>query len=124
MDDSKSTAEDTTFTFSVLGNDTDPDGDTLKVTKFSPVAGTLVLNPDSTFTYTPPANFSGTETFLYTIEDPSKASDSATVTITVGAVNDAPVAKDGSNTTAEDKAVSGTLVATDVEGDTLDLCTR
>jgi VCBS repeat-containing protein len=54
-----------------------------------PANGTLTLLPDGNFTYVPNANFNGTDTFTYTIADPT-ASPAVTVTITVDPVNDAP----------------------------------
>jgi VCBS repeat-containing protein len=68
----------------VLTNDTDADGDTLTavlVTKVS--SGTLVLNANGSFTYTPNANFFGTDTFIYHANDGKLDSNDVTVTITV-----------------------------------------
>ncbi|MCA9172704.1 MAG: tandem-95 repeat protein, partial [Planctomycetales bacterium] len=73
------------------------------------------------FTYTPDANFNGTDTFTYTVSD-GALTDTATVTITVAPVNDAPVAANDSFTTSED-TTSGAIDLlgndTDVDGDTL-----
>ena len=63
--------------------------------------------PDGSFTYTPAANFNGTDSFTYTASDGTAVSSVATVTITVTGVNDAPVAVNDTATTAEDTAVSG-----------------
>lgn len=68
----------------VLANDTDADGDQLTATLAAPpTAGTVVLNPNGSFTYTPGANFVGTATFTYTASDGSAVSQPATVAITV-----------------------------------------
>src|SRR5207244_84247 len=76
----------------VLTNDPDVDGDSLAAVLVSgPANGTLPLNPDGSFTYTPAANFNGTDTFTYKANDGTADSTVATVTITVAAVNDAPV---------------------------------
>jgi subtilisin family serine protease len=84
------TSEDTPVTVSVLGNDTDPDGDPLTVTGASdPPHGSAIVNAGTTVTYTPDANWSGVDSFTYTASDGS-LSDTATVTVTVSAVNDAP----------------------------------
>ena len=56
--------------------------------------GTLTLNADGSFTYTPAANFNGTDSFTYKANDGTADSNVATVTITVNPVNDAPVAVD------------------------------
>jgi hypothetical protein len=68
----------------VLANDTDADGDALTAgMPTEPANGTLVLNADGSFTYTPDAGFSGNDTFTYMAHDPDGGMDTATVTITV-----------------------------------------
>lgn len=75
----------------VLSNDSDPDGDALKVTGVSALTyGTAVVNSDSTITYTPPAGFTGTATFSYTIADPAGLTSTAQVSV---AVDPAPIVK-------------------------------
>src|SRR5204863_1863821 len=71
------------------------------------------------FTYPPAANATGADSFTFKAKDGTVDSTPATVTITITAVNDAPVAASGTLTTAEDTPASGTLVATDVDGDSL-----
>jgi hypothetical protein len=86
-DDSYSTAEDRVLTVAapgVLGNDTDVDGDTLSaVVVDEPSNGTLTLNADGSFTYTPAANFTGTDSFTYQAGDGALDSNPATVMISV-----------------------------------------
>lgn len=85
VDDTASTSTETPVTIPVLSNDSDPDGDALNVTAVSaPANGTTVISGD-TIIYTPAANFSGEETFTYTISDPEGSTASATVTVTVQA---------------------------------------
>ena len=71
--DTYSTAEDTTLTVAapgVLGNDSDPDGDPLSAVLVSePSHGTLTLNANGSFTYTPAANHNGTDAFTYRASD-------------------------------------------------------
>ena len=62
-------------------------------------------------------NFNGTDSFTYTASDGTAASNVATVTITVDAVNDAPVAVNDAATTTEETAVSGTVLANDTDVD-------
>ncbi|WP_420643924.1 Ig-like domain-containing protein [Candidatus Leptofilum sp.] len=108
-DDSDSVVEDSgTTQIDVLANDSDPDaGDTLTIDSVGATdnGGTAVLNAGQ-INYTPAANFSGTETFIYTISDGNGGSDTATVTITVTAVNDAPTAVSDSETVAEDSGTT------------------
>ena len=86
-----------------------------------PSHGTLTLNADGSFTYTPAANYNGADSFTYRANDGALLSNVATVTITVVGVNDAPVADNDTATTAEDTAVVIAVLAndTDVEGATL-----
>lgn len=88
----------------VLGNDTDVDGDTLTVTDAgTPADGTVVVGDDGSLTYTPDADFDGTDSFTYEIADGNGGTDTATVTVTVDPVNDVPVGTDDPDyTTAED----------------------
>ena len=75
----------------LLANDADPEADALSaVLVTGPAHGTIALNTDGTFTYTPEANFNGTDTFRYKANDGGSDSNVASVTMTVGAVNDAP----------------------------------
>ena len=118
-----STLEDTVLNVSapgVLDNDTDPDGDALQaLLAAGPAHGTLTLNLDGSFVYIPAANYRGADSFTYLAGDGQLVSAAATVTITVTAVNDPPVASGQTVTTAEDTAVPVTLAATDVDGDAL-----
>ncbi len=78
----------------VLSNDTDVDSDPIQVNTSAvtgPANGTLTMNPDGSFRYTPNANFNGTDSFTYKANDGSLDSMAAVVTITVHPVNDAPV---------------------------------
>jgi VCBS repeat-containing protein len=92
--DTYSTGEDTALTVAapgVLGNDSDPDGDTLSaVAGSAPAHGSLSLNDDGSFTYTPAADYNGSDSFTYRANDGALTSGPAAVTITVTAVNDAP----------------------------------
>jgi hypothetical protein len=118
-DDPASVAEDGSATVAVLANDTDAENDTLTVTAVTQGAnGTVTLNP---VTYTPAANYNGADSFTYTISDGNGGTDTATVNVTVGAANDAPVANDDTATVAEDGSVSVPVLAndTDLDNDTL-----
>ena len=118
--------EDTSIAGNVLGNDTDANGDTLTAALVAgPANGVLSLNTNGGFTYTPGANFFGTDSFTYQASDGGLQSAVTTVTLTVNPVNDAPVAGDDSITTLHDKAVVLTVTQAlandvDAEGDALD----
>ncbi|MGF1642379.1 MAG: Ig-like domain-containing protein [Thiotrichales bacterium] len=87
------TDEDKPVTFNVLGNDSDVDGDTLSVASFTqPAHGTVTKNPDGTFTYTPAADYNGSDSFTYVVTDGKGGTSTATVSLSVCPVNDAPVA--------------------------------
>jgi hypothetical protein len=118
MDDTATTPEDTAATIPVLANDVDVDGDALTVTAVTqPANGAVVINPDNTVMYTPNLNFFGTDTFTYTISDPSGATDTATVTVTVTPVNDMPDAMDDTASTVVDLPVRIAVLANDVDVD-------
>ncbi len=68
----------------VLGNDTDPDGDPLSAALVSGAShGTASLNGDGSFSYTPAASFTGTDSFTYTVSDGQASDGPITVMITV-----------------------------------------
>lgn len=129
--DAYAATEDTVLTVSaangVLANDTDIDGDPLTaVLDFGPLNGTLVLNANGSFTYTPNANFNGVDTFLYHANDGTANSPPALVTLVVSSVNDAPpVAVPDAYSSPEDtvltvSAANGVLANdTDIDGDAL-----
>ncbi|HET9626930.1 MAG TPA: Ig-like domain-containing protein, partial [Kofleriaceae bacterium] len=121
VDDGLAVDEDTAGTVDVLGNDSDPDGDALSVTGFSPPAHGTVTFAAGVATYTPDANFHGGDAFTYTVRDPDGMTASATVTVTVAAVDDPPVAADDAASTSEDTAVAIDVVANDgdLDGDAL-----
>ncbi|HWP27658.1 MAG TPA: cadherin-like domain-containing protein, partial [Xanthobacteraceae bacterium] len=119
--------EDLTFTATeLLSNDSDPDGDDIAISSIATATtagGAIVDNGDGTFTYTPPANFNGPDSFTYAIDDTDSTGDpvTATVSITVEAVNDAPDAADDAVSGPEDSVISGNVLAndTDIDGDPL-----
>ncbi|MFV5216199.1 Ig-like domain-containing protein, partial [Azonexus caeni] len=137
-DDRVTVVEDEPKTINVLGNDSDIDGDKLTITQINGTAitvgvplavsnGTVTVNGDGTVTFDPAPGYNGEAIFTYTVSD-GQATDTATVTIDVGGVNDAPVAAPDVGTTDEDTvlnvpAASGVILGagadTDVDGDSL-----
>ncbi|MCP9273565.1 tandem-95 repeat protein [Mycolicibacterium arenosum] len=133
VDNSVTTSEDAAVTIDALANDTDFDEDGLAISDYTqPANGSVVLNPDGTFTYTPDADFNGVDSFQYAVVDTDSLphfhgilrglfnlghQDVATVTITVNAVEDnigPPVADDDAATVAE----GGTVAIDVLTGDT------
>ena len=108
-DDSDTTPEDTPVTTNVVANDTDVDGTVVAsavAIVSGPSNGSILNNGDDTVTYTPNANFNGSDIYTYTVQDSDGAtSNVATVTITVGSVNDLPIANDDLVLTDEDTPV-------------------
>ena len=130
--DTKTIAEDGVATGNVLTNDTDVDaGTTLAVTKFTiggvdyaagttatiPGVGTVVVNADGSYTFTPVANYNGTvPTITYTVTD-GTATATSTLNITVTAVNDTPVPVADTKTIAEDGVATGNVLTNDTDVD-------
>lgn len=122
VDDAFTVNEDEVLSGSVADNDSDINGDDLTYTVLDdPTNGTLVLNGDGSFTYTPDADFNGTDGFSYVVCDPANLCDTAVVVITVVPVNDAPSAEDDSYTTPENTELNGNVVDndSDIDGDDL-----
>ena len=130
VDDSYTTAQDSPLTIAapgVLANDSDTDDDTLTAVLIpNGTVGSVALNPDGSFTYTPSAGFSGSDHFTYQASDGTALSALATVNITVTATsgNTPPVANDDGYSTPQDTAL--TIAApgvlgndTDADGDPL-----
>ena len=128
IDDAGTVVEDDPagVTVDVLVNDSDIEGDALAVSGFDDSAltlGSVADNGDGTFTYIPDPNVNGTDAFTYDVADGNGGSDTATVTITVTAVNDAPVASDDVGAVDEDDPAGVTVDVlvndSDVDGDAL-----
>jgi CshA-type fibril repeat protein len=115
--DTATTAEDSPVTIPVLGNDTDADGNPLTITSATSPNGTVAINPDGTITFTPNPNFNGPATITYTISDGQGGTATATVAVNVTPVNDPPVARPDTATTAEDTPVIIAPLANDSDVD-------
>jgi hypothetical protein len=118
VDDTLSTTEDNPNSVNVLTNDTDVENDPRTVTGFTQGAhGTVSCTAVGVCTYTPAANYNGPDSFDYTVTDSNLGSDTGTVSVTVSAVNDPPVAVDDTLTTNEDTASSVNVLTNDLEVD-------
>jgi VCBS repeat-containing protein len=123
------TPEDTAFSGTLpAATDVDAQSLTYGPGVTAPLHGSVTINPNGTYTYTPAANFNGRDRFTFTVSD-GIATVEYTITVTVGPVNDAPVANPVTATTNEDttltvSAAGGVFAsASDVDGDTLSVTT-
>jgi len=119
--DTATTAEDTPVTVAVLANDTDPDGDALKLMSVGCEYAVPSINDDNTVTVYPALNFTGTLECQYTMEDIHHAWAHTTLHITYTPVNDGPDGNPDVAGTMEDQPVAIEVLQndTDVDGDTL-----
>lgn len=109
------TAEDTAVAVLLVGADADGERLTYEVVG-SPTHGRLTGTPTE-LTYTPDADFAGTDLFTYRVLDATTSSELAPVVVTVTPVNDAPVATGATITLPEDGRSNVTLLAADPERD-------
>jgi len=123
--DLATTDEDTPVDVVVLTNDTDPEDDVLTVTQVTQGSNGAVSTDGTIVTYTPDADFNGSDSFTYTITD-GEFESTATVNVTINPINDAPVCSDA--TVNVDSlwppnhkftTVTPNMDATDVDGDNL-----
>lgn len=106
--------EDTDLVFTLQASD--PDGGPLTFAVSStPANGTVTLGKDGEVTYTPNADWNGTDTFRWRATDVDGLTATANAYITIEAVNDAPVASDHSVSTDEDEPLTFRLPASDID---------
>jgi len=126
MDDTVKTRSGNPAQGNVKTNDSDPDGDPLTVSPTAvvgPEHGTLILNPDGTFTYTPTPGYAGVDSFVYQICDNKEPPlcDQGTVHIQVEPLppppNHAPIAMDDSVKTQSGKPAEGNVKTNDSDPD-------
>ena len=124
-DDIATVSEDSSNNqLNVQANDMDEDGDTLVITTVTTPAHGSVTFTALYVMYTPAQNYTGIDTFVYTIVDGHGGSDTATVTVTVTPINDPPTAIDDVTIVNEDSTANQLNVRTndfDVDGDTLSI---
>lgn len=120
--DAATTPEDQAVTINVLGNDSDTDGSLNPgsvTVAAAPGHGTTAVNAaNGVITYTPHADYYGSDSFTYTVRDNDGAiSNAATVSVTIASRNDAPVANADAATTSENAAVTIAVLANDSDVD-------
>jgi VCBS repeat-containing protein len=120
------TADDDSFTVDEgnthLGNVTasDPENDTLTyILVDGPLNGFLIFNPDGSFSYEHDGSETTSDSFTFKVYDGALYSNTATVTITINPVNDAPVANDDSFTGDEGGTITDFVTGSDAENDPL-----
>ena len=109
--------EDEIQTITLIGSDVDGDNLTYALAS-NPLNGTTSLS-GNVVTYIPAANFNGYDNFYFTVSDGQATSETATVHISLSAVNDAPTVSVLSASVSEDETQTITLVGNDVDGDDL-----
>ena len=125
IDDSFAAAEGQTIAGNLLadngkGADFDPDGNALTVNNegiVTAAGGFVSLFANGDFVYTPGANFSGTDSFTYTVFDGQGASDTATVTLDLTSANDAPIAGQDTFVGPHRNPITGNVMANDSDPD-------
>ena len=120
-DDRAETLEDTPKVIDVLSNDSDPDGDKLRVSSVTAPEHGIATVVGRRVRYAPELNWHGKDRFTYTVADAGGLTASATVKVTVTPVNDPPEAVDDEAETLEDVPAVVDVLAndTDVDGDPL-----
>ncbi|TVX93463.1 Ig-like domain-containing protein [Paenibacillus agilis] len=114
-----STTKNTAVTGTLLGTDADGDNLTYSIVQ-PPGKGTTTLNTRTgSYTYIPNNNATGSDTIIFKVNDGTVDSLPAIVTVTIVAVNSAPVADDDTLSVTEDTPKAGKVTATDIDGDSL-----
>ena len=116
QNDTASTPEDTPVTIPVLNNDFDVDDDFFIINSITQGTNGTITTNGTTVTYTPNLDFNGTDSFVYTISD-GILTDNATVYVTVGLVNDAPIAQNDTATTLENTPIIISVLHNDSDVD-------
>ncbi|HIF9098908.1 TPA: tandem-95 repeat protein, partial [Photobacterium damselae] len=115
-DVSAETQEETAATGQLTATDADGDNLTFKPGT-NPENGQVTVNADGSWEYVPNTDFNGEDSFTVVVDDGNGGTDTITVTVNVTPANDAPVGEDVTAETQEETAVTGQLIATDVDGD-------
>ncbi len=120
-DDERTVSEDSPpSVVSVLGNDTDVDDETLTVIAVGDASNGETDLAGGVVRYQPRANYNGSDSFSYTVSDGNGGTATGLVDVFVSRLNDAPVAEDQSVATVQNRPVTVTLRAVDIDGDDLD----
>ena len=134
VDDNFTTNEDTPIVLDLLATGVDTDVDTSDILSIKSINnvlltpgtaqtiavpnGQVLISTTGVITFKPNANYNGSSTFDYVLQDGQGGEDTGTVNITVNAVNDAPIAKPDTDFTLEDTPTSGNVLTNDTDVDT------
>jgi VCBS repeat-containing protein len=122
VDDSFVILEDQVLNGNAALNDTDAETASMVYTVIdAPDFGSVVMQPNGQFVYTPNANYFGSDMIVYHATDASGASDVATITISITSVNDTPVVVGETINGVEDTVVTGNVATNDSDVETSSL---
>lgn len=118
QDDQAVVDEDSSVQINVYANDSDDQALPAQVSVVDGVDhGTLQNLGNGSFTYTPAANYNGSDSFVYSVTDADGLSAQATVNITVNPVIEPPVANADNFSINEDSTLNGNVATNDfIEG--------
>ena len=116
-DQSVVTTEDASVQIKLMASD--PDRDALTYAIVTPPQNGSFIGTAPQLIYLPQTNFNGSDTFTFKANDGAIDSNIATVSITITPVDNAPIADSQALTTSEDTALTITLIATEVDGQSL-----
>ena len=117
-DISSTVNEDSSVTIQLDGSS--PGGESVTYSIVSnPSNGSLSGISGSNVTYTPNQDYNGSDSFTYKVNNGSQDSNTATVTLTINSINDAPVVENISTSTGYEQVVSIELNGSDVDNDNL-----
>jgi hypothetical protein len=126
VDDELVLDEDTSRSIGPLENDSDPNREPLSLREIGPAAhGTAEIVFGTGVLYTPEPDANGTDSFSYTVGDPTGSTDTGTVHVTINPVNDAPLAQDDAAMAVESTTIVVPVLANDddIDGDALTVST-
>ena len=120
QNDSARTDEDNSVTIDLLANDSDPDGDSLKIENVTDGSnGTVKTIGDGRVTYSPDQDWNGDDSFSYKVSD-GDLTATAKVNVTVNPVDDPPVLdRIGNKEIDEEEKMEFTVSGSDQEGDSM-----
>jgi gliding motility-associated-like protein len=119
LNDTQTVRNDQVLTGTLKPKVSDPDSDVLTLSLLvPPTRGTIVFNPDGTYTYTPPANYVGTDSITYRVCDADGLCADAKLYINITGVPKPPIAINDSTTTTKNIPVSGSVLGNDYDQST------